>query len=420
MITRLRRVAQINPLSRRFDRLRDEDLVPFLPMESVWPGVGLDLTERRPKSAVSIGYTRFESGDIIVPKITPTFEAGRAVLVPQLPGSVGTGTTELHVVRPGPEVDPRYLLYVFHAHDFLKIGESAMYGVAGQQRVPDDLIRNWVVDLPTLDEQGRIADFLDEETGRERSLTACRRSQSAVMTELQLSRIRDQLGGTDTTAKRKPTGWPWLPTVPADWSIGPVYAYFSVELGKMLNPSRATGAHQQPYLRNANIHWHDIDTSDVASMTFEPHEWQRYRLDAGDLLVCEGGAGVAEAAIWDGRISPCYYQKSLHRVRTAREVPVEWLMYWLRYAKAVGVFDADGNLSTIPHLTGEQLAEYRIPIPPDAHRRVAELDVQLTAIRRVQAEMATADVLLAERRQALITAAVTGQIDVTTASGVNV
>ncbi len=87
-------------------------------------------------------------------------------------------------------------------------------------------------------------------------------------------------------------------------------------------------------------------------------------------------------------------------------------MYWLRFAKAAGVFDADGNLATIPHLTGEQLAEYRIPIPGDGHRRVAELSSDIAAIRKTQVEMASADALLSERRQALITAAVTGKIDV--------
>jgi type I restriction enzyme S subunit len=197
-----------------------------------------------------------------------------------------------------------------------------------------------------------------------------------------------------------------------------VYAYFDVKLGKMLNPARASGEHQQPYLRNLNVHWFEIDTSDMVSMSFEPHERQRYRIQQGDLLVCEGGAGVAEAAVWDGRISPCFYQKSLHRVRAIRNLPVEWLMYWLRYAKAAGVFEAEGNLATIPHLTGEQLAEHYIPVPPDAQQRVTELRSQLTAIRRVQAELANANTLLAERRQALITAAVTGQIDVSTTRGV--
>jgi type I restriction enzyme S subunit len=392
MKTRLRHVAKVNPLSRRFDRLADDEPVTFLPMENIWPGDQLDLSQSRPKSAVATGYTRFESGDVVVPKITPTFEASRSVVIPDVPHAVGAGTTELHVVRPGFEIDPRYLLYIFHSHDFLKLGAAEMYGVAGQKRVPDELIRDWTVDLPPLDEQRRIADFLDAETDGIEAISARRRSQISVLEELEFARIGEHLSATDIR--------------------GPVYAYFDVQLGKMLNAERASGSGQQVYLRNANVHWYEIDTEDMATMAFEPDERVRYGIQAGDLLVCEGGAGVAEAAVWDGRISTCFYQKSLHRVRPRSHVPVEWLMYWLRYSKAIGVFNADGNLATIPHLTGEQLAEYKIPIPEDGQHRVAELAAEISAIREMRRKMAAANDLLAERRQALITAAVTGAITV--------
>lgn len=280
-----------------------------------------------------------------------------------------------------------------------------------------DTFRSIEVPLPSLDEQWRIADFLDAETARIDALMARRLAQTSALSELELARIGEHLGGVDLSTGRTETGWRWLPSIPNGWCIGPVYAYFDVQLGKMLNAERASGESQQAYLRNANVHWYGIDTEDMATMAFESHEQLRYGVQAGDLLVCEGGAGVAEAAVWDGRSSPCFYQKSLHRVRAASHLPVEWLMYWLRFAKAAGVFDADGNLATIPHLTGEQLAEYRIPIPRDGHRRVAELSSEIAAIRQTQIELAFADALLSERRQALITTAVTGQVDVTTASG---
>lgn len=361
-------------------------------MENVWPGNKLDLTQIRPKSSVAVGYTRFETGDVVVPKITPTFEASRSVLIPELPHLVGAGTTELHVVRPGQEIDPRYLLYIFHSREFLKIGESELYGVAGQKRVPDDLIRDWTIDLSPLDEQRRIADFLDAETARIDGLRTKRLAQMSVLDELEVARIGEHLAAAK--------------------SAGPVYAYFDVQLGKMLNAERASGDRRQPYLRNANVHWYEIDTEDVATMTFEPDEKLRYSVRSGDLLVCEGGAGVAEAAVWDGRIPTCFYQKSLHRVRARGHVPVEWLMYWLRYSKAIGVFDADGNIATIPHLTGEQLTEYKIPIPEEGQRHVAELAAEVTAIRETLRKMEAANAVLAERRQALITAAVTGGITV--------
>lgn len=316
---------------------------------------------------------------------------------------------------PDPTTDARFLRYSLvslRPHLLEQARSNTQANLNAEQ------VGNLSIPRPPLDEQRRIADFLDAETAKIDALAAVRSTQAGTLGELELARIAERLCGTELRRARIETGWEWLPSIPDSWCVGPVYAYFDIQLGKMLNAVRASGEDQQPYLRNANVHWYEIDTEDLALMTFEPDERKRYGVRVGDLLVCEGGAGVAEAAVWDGRTSTCFYQKSLHRVRAANNVPVEWLMYWLRYAKAAGVFNADGNLATIPHLTGEQLAEYRIPIPPDGHRRVAELSSQIESIRKAQAEIESGNALLTERRQALVTAAVTGQLNVTTARGV--
>src|SRR6266536_1240012 len=185
----------------------------------------------------------------------------------------------------------------------------------------------------------------------------------------------------------------------------------------MLNPDRAAGAHQRPYLRNANVHWFEISTEDMAHMSFEPEERVRYRLTPGDLMVCEGGAGVAESALWRGEIGECYYQKSLHRVRPRSYLPSEWLMYWLRVAKASGVFESEGNLATIPHLTGEQLREYRIPVPPRGEALIADLRRDLESNTHLRTLQAASIRHLRELKQSLVTAAVTGEIDVAAADG---
>ncbi len=292
-----------------------------------------------------------------------------------------------------PVVDSRFMHHLLRSTRLAAEFGARSKGIRpAQWRLYWEDLAEIPITLSSIGEQRRIADFLDAETARIDALSASRRSQISVLEELELALINEHLSTTNIK--------------------GPVYAYFDVLLGKMLNAERASGSGQQVYLRNANIHWYEIDTEDMATMIFEPEERVRYGVRAGDLLVCEGGAGVAEAAVWDGRISACFYQKSLHRVRSRSHVPVEWLMYWLRYAKAIGVFNADGNLATIPHLTGEQLAEYKIPIPEDGQRHVVELAAEISAIRETRRKMGSANDLLAERRQALITAAVTGAITV--------
>ncbi|RPK88703.1 hypothetical protein [Streptomyces sp. ADI98-10] len=313
-------------------------------------------------------------------------------------------------------VDLRWLYYVLQAIDLR--GPSQDVGVPGLAR--DAAYETHAPLPPPAEEQYRIANFLDAETAHIEQMENSRSRQISALDERELAVIADMLSGGATPDNGKPTGWRWLPHIPANWKIGPVYAYYLTELGKMLNSDRASGRRQRPYLRNANVHWYEIDSSDMATMHFSPEETRRYSVQAGDLLVCEGGAGVAEAAVWDGRIEECFFQKSIHRVRQNGDVPVEWLMYWLRFAKSCGVFEADGNIATIPHLTGEQLREYRIPIPDDAQFRLTKTIEALTAMKKARARLKEAQGLLAERRQALITAAVSGQFDVSTASGRNV
>jgi type I restriction enzyme S subunit len=315
-------------------------------------------------------------------------------------GTVWNGEIEncLHqnhvfAVRPDPgKLMPEYLALITRSSYARAYFESTGTKTTNLASTSSSKIRDFRIPFVNLDEQQRIVNFLDAETARIDGLTATRSAQITTLDELELASIGEQLFAAEKT--------------------GPVYAYFDVLLGKMLNAERSSGDNQHPYLRNANVHWYEIDTEDMATMTFEASERLRYGVQAGDLLVCEGGAGVAEAAVWDGRIASCYYQKSLHRVRARGHVPVEWLMYWLRYTKALGVFNAEGNLATIPHLTGEQLAEHRIPVPEDGGQRVAELKSEIATIRETQRKMAAANDLLAERRQALITAAVTGGVSV--------
>jgi type I restriction enzyme S subunit len=322
-----------------------------------------------------------------------------------------------HVLRCGDGFEPRFYKYYFRSEPLISQLANITQGIRQGQAIDMDAFVDLDLPVPPLEEQRRIADFLDAETARIDQLTAFRAGQSDAFETRELSRIMSAFEGPPGTQLRRPTPWRWLASIPGEWPIGPVNAYFSTDLGKMLNPGRSAGGNQAPYLRNANVHWYEIDTDDMATMAFEPSELQRYSVRPGDLLVCEGGAGVAEAAVWDGRIERCYFQKSLHRVRQVRDVPVEWLMYWLRLCKHVGQFDAEGNLSTIPHLTGEQLRALRLPIPPDPNMQVSFLNDEVRDLGVIRAKLRRADGLLAERRRALITAAVTGQFEVTTGRG---
>jgi len=405
---RLRHIAQINPSSPRFDRLLDDAEVPFLPMEKVWPG-GLDLSERRPKSAVATGYTRFESGDVIVPKITPTFEASRTVLVPEVADRSVVGTTELHVIRPGPEVDPRYLAYIFHSHDFLRLGEAEMYGVAGQKRVPDAFIRDWSVDLPPLDEQHRIADFLDAETAIVDGLIQQRSRQREVLDELKQATTDDAVTRL-TDCPRIRLGY-----------------LARVQTGVTVDGSRQQieGGVTHPYLRVGNVQAGYLDLNEVVEMTVPRTTAAASRLRGGDVLMTEGGDldKLGRGTVWRGEIEECLHQNHVFAVRPdGDELVSDYLALLTGASFARRYFESTGNKTTnLASTSSSKIRGFRIPVPETSVQRstVKEVEARLTSVACIEDLIARQLALLAERRQTLITAAVTGQIDVTTARGVS-
>lgn len=195
MTTRLRHVAAVNPPTPEFDRLPDEAAVSFLPLEAIWPGGDLDTSRRRPRHEVSVGYTRFREGDVLLPKITPTFQADRTVVVSGLEGGIGAGTTELHIVRVAPAADARYIRYLLSSKPFLDEGEASMFGVAGQKRVPDSCVRDLVVPVAERPRQRAIADYLDAETARIDALIDNKRRMVELLEERFLEEVRFRVTG---------------------------------------------------------------------------------------------------------------------------------------------------------------------------------------------------------------------------------
>lgn len=156
-----------------------------------------------------------------------------------------------------------------------------------------------------------------------------------------------------------------LEKFPKTWPRKTVGELFDTQLGKMLSQKAHGGGDPKPYLRNKNVQWGTIETSDVLVMDFNEREKEKFRLLPGDLLVCEGGV-VGRAALWNGAISECYYQKALHRLRpTNGSVTNEFMLYWLRFAFEIqNFYGVSGASSTIAHLPAAQLRALEVPLPP--------------------------------------------------------
>lgn len=403
-LTPLRHVAALNPPVPEFSRAQPDDLVTFIPLEAVWAD-GLDTSRKRPKHEVASGYTRFREGDILVPKITPTFQADRSTIAGDLTNGFGAGTTELHVLRPGPHLDVRFANYVVSSREFLQQGTAEMIGVAGQKRVPEEFVLDFRIHLPTLAIQQATADFLDIETSRIDALIAKKRHLSALLDERSTSHRE-----ACVTGPGRSTGIPSLEKVPSDWDVlrNKVFLREMNDLspdglGEMLSVSHLTGV---------------TPRSEKTVYMFEAESTVGYkRVQPGDLVINTMWAwmGAAGVSSHDGIVSPAY---GVYRFHSGRVLPefYEILVRAPGYIEEMTRFSR-GVTSSRLRLYPDEFLRLLAPVPPiDEQRRlVSEFATWSSAKVKLVGRLERQIVLLQEHRQALITAAVTGQLDVTKA-----
>ena len=301
------------------------------------------------------------------------------------------------VARAATNVDIRWLSYLLRVMDLGQYSQTvAQPGIGTAQ------IGALEAPVPPLEEQREIADFLDRETARIDTLIEEQQRLIDLLIERRADLIRHTVLGQMN---------PLNPT-PADATTA-VGHHFSVTLGKMLDAGKARREEDQilPYIRAGNIQDAGLRLDDVNSMPFSAKEAADLDLRRGDLLVAEGGA-VGTNALLSKDMPGWSFQKTVNRVRSLDDWSTAWLGYVLRTYRDLGVIDIICNKSTIAHLTAEKLRSIRLPLCdiPEQQRIVAFLDEATLKIDTLIGETEVFIELARERRSALITAAVTGQI----------
>lgn len=385
---RLRYVATVNPSVPELARGSAHREVSFLPLDRIWADDRFDPSGTIMFNGDPQSYNPFCEGDLLVPKVAPTFTQARVAIA----NGLGLATSEVFVVRSHEVHATRFLKYRLMAADFLSEGEASWTGVAGLKRISAAFVRDVRISSRAWEQRRQIADFLDRECARIDDLNNELREYG-----------RDLVRPAIEAFRRFIDGLPW----------GRIGYQFEVQLGKMLDEKRIDRQDVSSYLRNANVHWDRLALEDVKQMTFTTTEKQKFRLQPGDLLVCEGGE-PGRAAVWNGEIDDCYFQKALHRVRPLSDASVRYLLWCLRDLSEQSAFRGDGP-GRYTHLTAEQLRAVRIPMPDaETQAHVAEtVDGQANAARDLERATSALARQIIEYRNALITEAVTGQLDVT-------
>lgn len=322
----------------------------------------------------------------------------------------------LAIVRPDRlRADPRFVYWALRADESAQQWAVLATGVTRVGLRKSD-IGKLSIPVPPLELQTRIADFLDHETaqideliGRQNALIELLGERRKAVVERAVTR------GVDTTAPMKPSGALWLGIVPEHWSILPVGRLY-----REVDTRCGTGS-DLPLL-SVSIH-RGVLPRDEMGFDKEPRadDMSNYkRVNSGDVVLnrmraFQGGLGESKQA---GIVSPDYMvirprpeQVTGHFL--ASLMRTQWFVeHMSSRLRGIGTVD-QGNART-PRINPRDLAGIVVAVPPLSEQRSigAAVDSQMFDLDALTQRASRAVELLRERRSALITAAVTGKIDV--------
>ena len=289
--------------------------IPFAPMNAIPQGGAYtpNYTMRKPGEMRSGTY--FERGDILVAKITPSFENGKQALATELPTPFGFATTEIIPLRPFNGEHDRRLLFFYLLHpDVRHHVAERMEGTTGRQRIPIDVILD--LPFPEFDSKAQttIADSLEMiqrlKAIESQAVKATMNLKRAAMRTLFTRGLRGE-------AQKETEIGP----VPESWDVVALEDCAVVQTGAAKGRKFGDAeVVQVPYLRVANVQDGYLDLSEMKTITIRKSELNRYRVQQGDVLMTEGGDfdKLGRGFIWRGELTLCVHQNHVFAVRTDR------------------------------------------------------------------------------------------------------
>jgi type I restriction enzyme S subunit len=302
---------------------------------------------------------------------------------------------------------------------------ASLAGGANIYHLGAERVRTMRIDLPPLGVQRRIADFLDAETARLDKLLEIRSAQQEAIHERAAAAVSDTLiPGILNVPLNKPP-WPWLPSVDPDRPLVRLGYVSRLQSGLTVDGKRDVSGEvvTRPYLRVANVQAGLLELDTVTDVTVPRHLADRCTLRPHDVLMTEGGDldKLGRGTVWRGELAGCLHQNHIFAIRPDPDLLVaEYLALMTQTVHGRCYFESTGSRTTnLASTSSYKIMGFPIPLPSVAEQRraVERASRNIDQIDRAKTLLYKQRSLLVERRRALVTAAVTGEFDVSSASG---
>ncbi|MFF8925568.1 restriction endonuclease subunit S [Streptomyces albidoflavus] len=364
---------------------------------------------QEPDEASLPKYLVAEIDDLVV---NPMWLIGGGIGVSRRAGAV---SPDYRVFRSRGALLPRFVHHLLRSQPYLD--QYLLYTRAQttfDRRVQQPDLDNLPLPVPPLEEQRAIANYLDRETARVDTLIEEQQWLIDLLRERQGAVISNAVArGLDETVALKDSGLPGAGPVPAHWEVMPLRYTISFQEGPgiMAADFRDVGV---PLLRVSSVR---TARSTLEGCNYlDPDEvdrrWSHFRVDLGDLLISASASMGTVSEVTEETIGSVPYT-GIIRIKPGR-MHKDFIRWFVVSGEFIDQVDSLKTGSTIQHFGPTHLAQMRVALPPiDEQCRIATyLDEQVAKIDRLITETERFIELAQERRAALITAAVMGQIDV--------
>ncbi|AQU82448.1 MULTISPECIES: restriction endonuclease subunit S [unclassified Halomonas] len=392
-----------------------DQLLPYLRAANIQPK-GVDLTDVKKMwfSPSEVRQLALENGDLL---ISEGGDVGRPALWRS--GSGYHIQNSINRVRSKANNSAHFLFYWM-----LAVKQKGYVDVLCNKSTIAHFTAEKVATIPTPfppgSEQQAIAIFLDHKTARIDALVEEQQRLIELLKEKRQAVISHAVTkGLAPDVPMKDSRVEWLGGVPAHWAVGPLRWYATIQGGiaKGKSYDAETPTVELPYLRVANVQDGYVDLSTVKTVEVAVSEVERYRLREGDVLMNEGGDNdkLGRGTVWKGEVTNCLHQNHVFAIRPNHFLLPHWLSMFTRSNTARAYFYLYSKQSTnLASISSSSVMSCPLPLPPvQEQRQVLDfLAIEAVRLDDLMHESIETINLLQERRSALISAAVTGKIDV--------
>jgi len=381
----------------------------YVGLENVESWTGRLLLDHQPENVDSV-VASFEAGDVLFGKLRPYLAKVAR------PDFTGVCTSEIVPLQPTAACTQNYLMYCLLNEPYIRWLDSLTYGTKMPRVSPEQLAVSFLP-LPGLDEQHAIAAFLDRETAQIDALVAKKERLIELLQEQRTALItRAVTKGLDPDVPMKESGVEWLGAIPAHWESSRMWRIGSAISG-------GTPTKDEPRYWGGEIPW--VSPKDMKRRFIDSSEdtiTDQALAEAGlklirppaVLIVVRGMILAHSFPVGVTRVSVTINQ-DMKALRLRRDV-APWFVAWV--FEGVGKVLVASVVEEAAHGTRairmDQWRSVTIPVPPESeqHAIAAFLDRETARIDVLIAKVRDAIERLKELRTALISAAVTGKIDV--------